>query len=85
MKVEYPKSSFAKLLNHAQVDNHVTCNPGDGGCGETKYTNHILYTRPHVFTIVLGWSHTTRSVEAIKATLATMTTVSVIFMVVVIH
>ncbi|KAK1373319.1 Inactive ubiquitin carboxyl-terminal hydrolase 54 [Heracleum sosnowskyi] len=74
MKVMCPESSFDELINLVERNDRFMCDPEVRGCGKLNYKHHILSTRPHVFTAVLGWQNTCESVDDIRSTLEALAT-----------
>ncbi|KAK1363366.1 Inactive ubiquitin carboxyl-terminal hydrolase 54 [Heracleum sosnowskyi] len=73
-KAMCPESCFDELLSLVERNDQFMCNPEVRGCGKFNYKNHVLSTKPHVFTAVLGWQNTCESVDDIRATLAALAT-----------
>ncbi|KAK9748006.1 hypothetical protein RND81_02G029600 [Saponaria officinalis] len=74
LKVMCTENSFDELLNLAEMNHQLTCDPEARGCGKLNHIHHILSNAPHVFTAVLGWQNTCESLDDIKATLAGLST-----------
>ncbi|KAF2937451.1 uncharacterized protein [Oryza sativa Japonica Group] len=70
----FPDHSFDDLLKIVIMNDHLACDPEDGGCGKPNHIHHILSSPPHVFTVVLGWQNNKESVDDISGTLAGIST-----------
>uniref|UniRef100_A0A0E0K976 USP domain-containing protein n=1 Tax=Oryza punctata TaxID=4537 RepID=A0A0E0K976_ORYPU len=70
----FPDHSFDDLLKIVIMNDHLACDPEDGGCGKPNHIHHILSSAPHVFTVVLGWQNNKESVDDISGTLAGIST-----------
>lgn len=44
-------SSFDNLLKLVKMDDQVTCNPEEGGCGKLNSIDQILSDPPHLFVV----------------------------------
>lgn len=47
----FPDHSFDDLLKIVIMNDHLACDPEDGGCGKPNHIHHILSSPPHVFTV----------------------------------
>lgn len=73
-KMMCPDYSFDELLKIVEMNDQLACDQDVGGCGKLNHKHHILSSRPHVFTVVLGWQNNKESVDDISATLAGIST-----------
>uniref|UniRef100_F6HV75 USP domain-containing protein n=1 Tax=Vitis vinifera TaxID=29760 RepID=F6HV75_VITVI len=73
-KITHMDSSFDNLLKLVKMDDQVTCNPEEGGCGKLNSIDQILSDPPHLFVVLLGWQSVSENSEDVSTTLAALTT-----------